>query len=161
MSKKVVTNVQTFGRFDILGFLDDSLDSGGSGDEGNKQPNNKQKGEKGKASGGGQQQGAGAKKKSKKKKKQQAENAEVCTSLIKYVWLMKLFKFVAYYIINYIITNYPNRLSNQQLNEHDHELKFKLHCVLFGYPSVVVNGVRNCFVHVRCTRMFVQLSIRL
>ena len=36
------------------------------------------------------------------------------------------------------------------MNEHE----LKLHCVLFGCPSVVVNGVRNCFVRVRCTRMF-------
>ena len=40
-----------------------------------------------------------------------------------------------------------------RLNEHE----LKLHCVLVGCPSVVVNGARKYCVRVRCTRMFVQL----
>ena len=36
------------------------------------------------------------------------------------------------------------------------EIAFEMLNIL-GKQSVVVNGARNCFVRVRCTRMFVQL----
>ncbi len=78
MSNKVIANVRTSGRFNILGFVDE-LDSGGSGDEANKKPQPQQKGGKS-GGGGGSGQSASAKKRAKKKKakQQQQESAEVC-----------------------------------------------------------------------------------
>ena len=76
MSHRVIPNLQTASRFNIAGF--DTLDSsGGSGDEGTKQPPAKQKaGKPGQAGAGGQS--SSAKRRAKKKKaKQQQESAEV------------------------------------------------------------------------------------
>ena len=46
---------------------------------------------------------------------------------------------------------------NQIFNSNIIQLIIERTWVEIGCPSFVVNGARNCFVHIRCTRMFVQL----